>query len=62
MISEREPMEKNKSKRSEVLREHILQSEVISIEGNDVFHINKEPMGVKVYTFRYNLIEKIDLK
>ena len=32
--SELEPMEKNKIKRSEILLEHIMQSDVISIEGN----------------------------
>ena len=45
--SEFEPMEKNKIKRSEILLEHIMQSDVISIGGNDVLHINKEPLGVK---------------
>ena len=50
-----EPMEKNKIKRSEILIEHNLQSDVISIKGNDKFHINKEPLGAKVSTFLYNL-------
>ena len=64
-ISELEPMEKNKIKRSEILLEHIMQSDVISIGGNDVLHINKEPLGVKVSTFLYNLqqtTKKIDIK
>ena len=55
IISELEPMEKNNIKRSEILLEHIMQSDVISIGGNDVLHINKEPLGVKVSTFLYNL-------
>ena len=32
-----------------------MQSDVISIGGNDVLHINKEPLRVKVSTFLYNL-------
>ena len=44
-------MEKNKIKRSEILLEHIIQSDVISIGGNDVLHISKEPLGVKVSNF-----------
>ena len=58
-------MEKNKIKRSEILLEHIMQSDVISIGGNDVLHINKEPLGVKVSTFLYNLqqsTKKLTLK
>ena len=55
IISEPEPMEKNKIRRSEILLEHIMQSDVISIGGNDVLHINKEPLGFKVSTFMYNL-------
>ena len=55
IISELEPMEKNKFRRSEVLLEHIMQSDVISIGGNDSLHINKEPLGVKVSTFLHNL-------
>ena len=65
IISELEPMEKNKIKRSEILLEHIMQSDVISIGGNDVLHINKEPLGVKISTFLYNLqqsTKKIDIK
>ena len=65
IISELEPIEKNKIKRSEILLEHIMQSDVISIGGNDVLHINKEPLGVKVSTFLYNLqqsTKKIDIK
>ena len=46
-------MEKNKIKGSGILLEHIIQSDVISIEGNDVLHINKEPLGIKVSTFPY---------
>ena len=48
-------MEKNKIKRSEILLEHITQSDVISIGGNNVHHINKEPLSVKTFTFLYNL-------
>ena len=58
-------MEKNKFKRSEILLQHIMQSDVISIGGNDVLHINKEPLGVKVSTFLYNLqqtTKKLTLK
>ena len=51
IITELEPKEKNKIKRSEFLLEHIMQSEVISIEGKDVLHINKEPLGVRVSNF-----------
>ena len=53
--SEFEPMGKNQIKRSEFLVEHITQSDVISIEGNDELYINKEPLGVKISTFLYNL-------
>ena len=65
IMSELQPMEKNKIRRSEILLEHIMQSDVISIKGNDVLHINKEPLGVKVSTFLYNLqqtTKKIDTK
>ena len=65
IISELELMEKNKIKRSEILLEHIMQSDVISIGGNDVLHINKEPPGVKFSTFLYNLqqtTKKLTLK
>ena len=64
IISELEPMEKNKIKRSEILLEHIMQSDVISIGRNDVLHINKEPLGVKVSNFLYNLQQttKLTLK
>ena len=58
-------MEKNKIKRSEILLELIMQSDVISIGGNDVLHINKEPLGVKVPTFLYTLqqtTKKLTLK
>ena len=63
IISELEPMEKNKIKRCEILLEQIMQSDVIG--GNDVLHINKEPLGDKVSTFLYNLqqsTKKIDIK
>ena len=40
IISELEPMEKNKIKRIKILLKHIMQSDVISIGGNDVLHIN----------------------
>ena len=65
IISDLEPMEKNKIKQSEILFEHIMQSDVIYIGGNDVLHINKEPLGVKVSAFLYNLqqtTKKIDIK
>ena len=55
IMSELEPMEKNKIRRSEILLEHIMQCDVISIRGNDVLHITKEPLGVKVSTFLYDL-------
>ena len=55
IISELETMEKGKIKRSDILLEHIMQSDVISIGGNDILHINKEPLGVKISTFLYNL-------
>ena len=58
-------MEKNKIKRSEILLEHIMQSEVFSIGGNVVLHINEEPLGVKFSTLLYNLqqtTKKIDIK
>ena len=61
-MSELEPMEKNKIRRSEILLEHIMQSDVISIRGNDVLHITKEPMGVKVSTFLYDLQQTIKKK
>ena len=55
VISELEPIEKNKIRRSEILLEHFMQSNVISIGGYDVLHINKEPLSVKISTFLYNL-------
>ena len=36
IMCELEPMEKNKIRRSEILLEHIMQSDVISIRGNDI--------------------------
>ena len=65
IMSELETMEKNKIRRSEILFEHIMQSDVISIGGNDVLYINKEPLGVKVSTLLYNLqqtTKKLTLK
>ena len=38
IISELEPMEKNKIKQSEIFLENIMQFDVISIGGNDVLH------------------------
>ena len=64
ITSELEPMEINKIRRSEILLEQ-MQSDVISIRGNDVLHINKEPLGVKLSTFLYNLqqtTKKLTLK
>ena len=58
-------MEKNKIKQSEILLKHIMQTDVISIGGNDVLYINKEPLGVNVSTFLYILqqtTKKIDIK
>ena len=44
-------MDKNIITRREILNEHIIQSDLISIEENDELHTNKRPLGVKVSTF-----------
>ena len=43
----------------------IIQSKTITIESNDVIHVNKEAMGIKASTFLYNLQQrtiKIDIE
>ena len=48
-------MNKNKIKRSKIILDLITQSETVTIELNDVIHINKETLGIEASTFLYNL-------
>ena len=48
-------MNKNQIKRSKIILDLIKQSETVTIESNDVIHVNKETLGIKASTFLYNL-------
>ena len=58
-------MNKNQIKRSKIILDLINQSETVTVESNDVLHVNKERLGIKASTFLYNLqqpTKKIVLK
>ena len=60
-----EVMNKNQIKRSKIILDLINQSETVTIESNDVLHVNKETLSIKASTFLYNLLQptnKIDIK
>ena len=65
IMIELEVMNKNQIKRSKIILDLINQSETVTIESNDVLHVKKETLGIKVSTFLYNLqqpTKKIDIK
>ena len=58
-------MNKNQIKRSKIILDLINQSETVTVESNDVLHVNKEGLGIKASTFLYNLqqpTKKIDIE
>ena len=58
-------MNKNQIKRSKIILDLINQSETVTVESNDVLHVNKERLGIKASTFLYNLqqpAKKIDIE
>ena len=55
IMIELEVMNKNQIKRSKIILDLINQSETVTIESNDVLHVNKETLGIKASTFLYNL-------
>ena len=58
-------MNKNQIKRSKIILDLINQSETVTVESNDVLHVNKERLGIKASTFLYNLqqpTKKIDIE
>ena len=58
-------MHKNQIKRSNIIIDLINQSETVTVESNDVLHVNKERLGIKASTFLYNLqqpTKKIDIE
>ena len=60
---ELEFMNKKQIKRSKIIHDLINQSETVTIESNDVLHVNKETLGIKILIFLYNLqqpTKKID--
>ena len=62
---ELEVMNKNQIKRSKIILDLVNQSETVTIELNDVLHVNKETLGIKASTFLYNLqqqLKKLTLK
>ena len=48
-------MNKNQIKRSKIILDLINQSETVTVESNDVLHVNKKRLGNKASTFLYNL-------
>ena len=65
IMIELEVMNKNQIKRSKIILDLINQSETVTIESNDVLHVNKETLGIKASTFLYNLqqpTKKIDIE
>ena len=48
-------MNKNQIKRSKIILDLINQFETVTVESNDVLHVNKERLGIKASTFLYNL-------
>ena len=64
IMIELEVMNKNQIKRSKIILDWINQFETVTIESNDVLHVNKETLGIKASTFLYNLqqpTKKIDI-
>ena len=58
-------MNKNQIKRSKIILDLINQSESVTVESNDVLHVNTERLGIKASTFLYNLqqpTKKIDIE
>ena len=55
IMIELEVMNKNQIKRSKIILDLINHSEKVTIESNDVLHVNKETLGIKASTFLYNL-------
>ena len=65
IMIELEVMNKNQIKRSKIILDLINQSETVTIELNDVLHVNKETLTIKASTFLYNLqqpTKKIDIE
>ena len=65
IMIELEVMNKNQIKRSKIILDLINHSEKVTIESNDVLHVNKETLGIKASTFLYNLqqpTKKIDIE
>ena len=65
IMIELEVMNKNQIKRSKIILDLINQSETVTIESNEVLHVNKETLGIKASTFLYNLqqpTKKIDIE
>ena len=65
IMIELEVMNKNQINRSKIILDLINQSETVTIESNDVLHVNKETLGIKASTFLYNLqqpTKKIDIE
>ena len=54
ILLELEFMNKNQIKRSKIILDLITQSETVTIESNDVIHVNKKTLGIKASTFLYN--------
>ena len=48
-------MKKIKIERSEILLDLIMKSDLKTIEGNNVLHIDQKPLDVKFSTFLHNL-------
>ena len=51
ILLELEFMNKNQIKRSKIILDLINQSETVTIESNDVIHVNNETLGIKASTF-----------
>ena len=54
VMVELEVMNKNQINRSKIILDLINQSETVTIDSNDVLHVNKETLGIKSSTFLYN--------
>ena len=44
-------MQNSEIGRSETVLDQIMKSDLISIEGNNLLHINRQPLDVKISTF-----------
>ena len=55
LLLELEIMNKKQIKRLKIILDLITQSETVTMESNDVIHVNKETLGNKASTFLYNL-------